>query len=432
VHYRFLPLLFSSVLMAAPAYKVAAFRADATPDMGEPNIWVEPVTAVMDPLFAKGIVIEAGGERYVIAAIDWCGIGGSTHLMLRSRIAGAAHTAVNHVALQSVHQHSAPYVDGDAYGLLSKARIPLLEMSDTFLDKLARRLEAAVGEAVARLEPFDRVGTGKARVERVASARRIAKDGRILTRFSSTARTPELAAEPEGAIDDEVRTVTLARGAKPLVRLHYYATHPQTFCCDGRVSADFVGAAREREEKDEGIPQVYFTACAGDVTVGKYNTGKDAEREQLAERLYAALKASAASTTYQPVSTIEWKYADLRLEPRTDGADYRAAKPGQAAYRAALRAAFAARTRALPTSALHLGNLVMVYLPGEPLLEFQRFAQQTASGKFVTVAGYGDMAPGYLCPDEAVRQGGYEPSASNAAPGSEGRIKDVIRNLLGL
>ena len=35
-----------------------------------------------------------------------------------------------------------------------------------------------------------------------------------------------------------LRTITLASDGRPLVRLHYYATHPQTFCCDGRVSGD--------------------------------------------------------------------------------------------------------------------------------------------------------------------------------------------------
>lgn len=307
----------------------------------------------------------------------------------------------------------------------------MLMMSDAYLDKLASRLEIAVRDAVAHLEPFDRLGRSKARVERVASARRILKDGKILTRYSSTGKAPELAAEPEGDIDDEVRTITFARGSKPLVRLHYYATHPQTFCCDGRVTADFVGAARGRLEKDEGIPQVYFTGGGGNVTVGKYNTGTDAERHALAERLYTALKASAASTVYRPVRNIEWKYEDLQLPARSDGADYQNVEPGQAAYRAALRAAFAARKRALPASALQLDDVAILHLPGEPLLEFQRFAQQAGSGKFVAFAGYGDISPGYLCPDETLRQGGYEPSASNAAAGSEARIKDVIRKLLG-
>ena len=423
--------LFAAVALLHGGAKVAAFRADATPDAGEPTIWVQPVTQVLDPLLAKGVVLEdGGGRRYVIAAIDWCGVGGSIDLMLRSRMAAAAGTDETRVALQSVHQHAAPYVDGDGYALLAAARPRMLRMSDAYLEKLATRLETAVRDAVRRLEPFDRVGTAKARVERVASARRILKNGEVLTRYSSTARTPELAAEPEGEIDPDIRTVTLARGNKPLVRLHYYASHPQTFCCDGRVTADFVGAARERAEKDEGVPHVYFTGCGGNITVGKYNTGQDAERSALAERLLAGIRASSRATVYQRAGSIAWRYQALRLSPRADPAVADAAQSDQLAYRAAITTAFARRERPLPASALHIGGIVIIHLPGEPLLEFQKFAQESGRGKFVAVAGYGDISPGYLCPDEVLKQGGYEPSASNAAPGTEARVKDVLRKLL--
>jgi hypothetical protein len=418
------------LLPGAEGPKAAVFSCDATPDLGEPNIWVEPVKIVLDPLYAKGVVLEAAGRRYVIAAIDWCGIGGSTDLALRTRMAKAAGTEVRFVALQSVHQHAAPYIEGDAYRLLAQAGHPLLRMSDAYLEKLARRLEEAVGGALKRLEPFDRVGTARVEVERAGSERRLLKNGRIVTRYSSTAKNPELAAEPEGDIDRDLRTVTLARGAKPLVRLHYYASHPQTFCCDGRVSADFVGAARARREQEEGVPQIYFTGGGGNVTVGKYNTGKDEEREALARRMEAALRASAQATRYQPAGKLEWRYEELRLPPRAELPDYKTPKDPILAYRAAIAVAFAGRTRPLPASALHLGGVSIVHLPGEPLLEFQRFAQNAAPDRFVAFAGYGDMAPGYLVPDEAHRLGGYEPSASNTAPGAEARIKEVLKKLL--
>jgi hypothetical protein len=48
----------------------------------------------------------------------------------------------------------------------------------------------------------------------------------------------------------------------------------------------------------------------------------------------------------------------------------------------------------------------------------------------VAVAGYGDIQPGYLCTDQAFQEGGYEPSASNAGPGTEARVKAAIRALL--
>ncbi len=411
--------------------KVAAFQADATPDMGEPNIWVQPATSVMDPLLAKGIVLEDGRHRYVMLAVDWCGIGGSTHLMLRQRIAKAAGTGIQRVALQVVHQHTAPYAEGDGYDWMAARGLKPLRMSGAYLEKLAGNLERAVAGAVAGLQPFDSIGVGRAAVERVGSARRIWKDGRILVRYSSTAKAPELAAEPEGDIDREIRTVTFAQGTKPLVRMHYYASHPQTFCCDGRVTSDFVGAARAGMEREDGVAQVYFTGCGGDVTVGKYNTGLDSERAALAERMQAGMRAAIAATQYEKVSRMQWKYADLRLPAKPVPAAGTGERTDQLVYRDAITEAFAKRKRGLPTSSLRLGQLVIVHLPGEPLLEFQRYAQRIGEGSFVAVAGYGEISPGYLCPDEAFRQGGYEPSASNSTPGTEARVKKVIRKLMG-
>ena len=51
----------------------------------------------------------------------------------------------------------------------------------------------------------------------------------------------------DGAKDYEATAaaIRLARAGKPLVRLHYYASHPQTKYGDGRASSDMVGDARE-------------------------------------------------------------------------------------------------------------------------------------------------------------------------------------------
>jgi hypothetical protein len=65
------------------------------------------------------------------------------------------------------------------------------------------------------------------------------------------------------------------------------------------------------------------------------------------------------------------------------------------------------------------------------MLEFQRYAQEQGQDDFVVLAGYGDMSPGYLCTDRAFVEGGYEPGASNAGPGTEVRVKEAIRKLLG-
>jgi len=102
-------------------------------------------------------------------------------------------------------------------------------------------------------------------------------------------------------------------------------------------------------------------------------------------------------------------------------------------FRGAMPVAFAERhERPLPLSSLQIGRLHIVHLPGESMIEYQLFAQQECPDAFVAVAAYGDCGPGYICTDEAFGQGGYEPSASRVAPGSEKLMKTAIRRLLGL
>lgn len=427
----------------APRMWVASFRCDVTPPPGEPLVWTVPLVQVEEPLLAKGIVIDDGRERYVVAAIDWCELCNASELLFRSKMAAAAGTDVSRVAIQCVHQHAAPYADSAAHRLLDGAPDPPLRLSDGFLEDVSERLARAVAEAVGRLEPFDRIGTGEAKVERVASTRRIpAEGGGILVRYSGGGRDPELAAAPEGFIDPMLKTVTFARGEKPLVRLHYYATHPQTFCCDGRASSDFVGMAREALEQKESVPSIYFTGCAGDVTAGKYNDGSPRARELLAERLLRGMEASAASTRLTPVDRLRWRTVTLALPLRTDKgyavADCRArladpkGSPGSRVYGSAMRLAFAERIeRPLELSSLEIGPVYLLHLPGEPMLEFQVFAQGLKPDRFVAVAGYGDCGPGYLCTDRAYAEGGYEPTATSVAPGSEALLKDAIRTLMG-
>lgn len=400
---------------AGPAgLRLAAFRADVTPPIGEPNAGNVASKEIMDPLWAKGIVLDDGHAHYVICAMDWCVLGNDADLLVRTGIARAAGTDIDRVALHTVHQHAAPVVFSLEEGPAPDPK--RLRFSRPALEEISARLAEAVKGSLSKLEPFDRVGTGQARVDRVASARRlVSADGRPLTRWSESGKDPAMAAAPEGLIDPWLKTITFARGDKPLVRLHYYATHPQSFCCDGRTSADFVGWARETLEEREKVFQVYFTGCAGNVTVGKYNDATPAAREALGNRLLAAMSASAASTRYSPAGKIVWRTVELTLPLRTD-------KPDR------LRAP---RTRPYTPSALEIGSLSILDLPGEPMLEFQLYAQQLRPKRFVAVAECNDAAS-YICLDKMLGEGGYEPQATRFGPGAEAKLKEAIRKLLGV
>lgn len=418
-----------AAVVAREPVRAASFRADVTPALGEPLIWVDPASEILDPLWAKGVVIDGPAGRVAICAVDWCGLGGWAYRKFRDRLAGAVRSDPSRVAVQTVHQHTAPYIEGGGYELMARLGKPPLMMSRRFLEDVTGRVAAAAAEAVKRLQPVEAIGVSSFGLDRVGSARRLMVYGKLQTRFSTGGKDRKMAELPEGEIDTRLRTVSLIGGGKPFVRLHYYASHPQTFCCNGQVSADFVGAAREKVEQEEGVPQIYFTGCAGDVTVGKYNDGGAEARGGLAKRLAAGMRASNRSTRVTAAGGMMWKTAEFRLPPRPgpmpEWPPARVEKmSGAEIYRRAIQAAFPQRREPLTVSMLRLGDVRIVHLPGEPLLEFQRHAGEAI------VAGYGDIAPGYLCPDKAFEEGGYEPSASNGGPGTEAAVKQAMAKVL--
>jgi len=172
----------------APKLRVATFRCDVTPPLGSPAYpcHEKPLETIETPLFAKGIVLDDGQRRCVLCAVDWCGLCGSTHRLFCSKVAAGAGTDVSNVAVHTVHQHTAPYIGIGALEVRDKSGNPPRGVDPQFLVQLADRLGETVKNSLARLEPFDSVGTGQAEVDRVASTRRVPTgDGKVRTRWSA-------------------------------------------------------------------------------------------------------------------------------------------------------------------------------------------------------------------------------------------------------
>ena len=423
--------------------RVATFCADVTPPLGSPTYpSKKPLETVETPLLAKGIVLDDGQLRVVLCAMDWCGLCGPAHRLFRNKIADAAQTDVSRVTVHTVHQHTAPYLPIGSMEARDQAGSPPEGIDPQVVRQIAQRLGDAVQKSLEQFQPFNAIGTGQARVDRVASARRIlTTSGTIRTRWSACGE-PDLRPEPEGYIDPLLKTITLAHDDRPLVRLHFYATHPQSYYGDPRVCYDVPGFARERLQEKEQVFQIYFTGCAGDVMMGKYNDGTPSARAELTDRLYAGMEASVAATQMVAVDRMVWQTLPVVL-PLKDEADYDeaknravlqdAAQPDKERHQAARRLALAEwMSQPLHLNLLRMGPVDLVGLPGESMIEFQLFTQKQKPDRFVAVAAYGDLATGYICTERAHAEGGYEPSASHVAPKSEGILKEAICKLLEL
>ena len=436
-----IPVLRGHAHAAGRDKRLATFVCDVTPPLGTPIYSsYKPLETVEFPLLAKGIILEDGGPRYVLCAVDWCEICNSTHTQFRRRLAEATGADIAHVAVQTVHQHTAPMADADAANIIEASDNPPPHPAISVFEAAAESLAAAAAQAVEKLVPYDQIGLGQARVERVASNRRVPiEPGKVGFRASSC-KDPKLIQAPEGLIDPFVKTITFRQGETPLARMHYYATHPQSFYGDPRASYDFTGMARENLEKSEGVFQIYFTGCSGDIAAGKYNDASPEAREGLAKRLLAGMASSVAATQYQPAPDLRWTTTPLLLKTRQDAgfteAECRAeisdaSKVFSVRNDAAMVLSFLARAREpIELSALHMGEVSIVHLPGEPVIDFQLYAQQLAPKGFVAVAGYGDCAPAYICLQRSFAEGGYEPTATHVVPESEVTFRAAIRALM--
>jgi hypothetical protein len=143
------------------------FRVDVTPPIGDgPCVGCMPkVDSIEHPLELRGVVLRSGDDTYVIAAIDFCGICNTSDEVLREAMARGAETTRERVALQSLHQHSAPILDADAVRLLHGEKSAQFAQHLRFTNDIASRTAKAIEKSLADLQPVSRVVGTKALVE---------------------------------------------------------------------------------------------------------------------------------------------------------------------------------------------------------------------------------------------------------------------------
>lgn len=424
---------------------IATFRADVTPPKGHPCCggWIKPIEVVDDPLEALGVVLLGAGKPIVLCAVDWTGILNEAHVAWREALAQAAGTTPDRVAVHCVHQHNAPFACLEAEKLVAAhAELPHIVLPD-FHARAVDTVRAAVAAAIGKAAPVSHVAMGRAKVEKVAGNRRLDRDaaGRVKSMRGSACRVARLTDMPEGLIDPDLRTVAFYNGSRKVASLHYYACHPMSYYADGRVTSDFVGLARKaRQAEEPGCHHVYFTGCAGNIAAGKYNDGTPKARADLTSRMLAALRASEAGMEPEAVKTVSWKTAEMlptaRVKPSV--AELLASiadknLKGAARNRPAYEVAWSRRLeKKIPVvvSALTVGGVSLLHLPGESFVEYQLRAQSMAPGGKVAVAAYGDGGPWYIPVKEEYPAGGYEVSVAFSDDSIDGIMTGAMKRVL--
>lgn len=431
-------------LYAEDTLRVAVFEADATPEIGGPVAYAK-TRSITDPLSARGIVILGSGQPIVLCAVDWIGIANEGSDAWREGLAKAAGTTMDRVAVHTLHQHDGVRCDYTAEKLLAAQGLGGQRTDVNFCNRVIASTADAMKKAISEAQSVSDIGVGEAKVEKVASNRRVlGPDGMVAIRRMSSSKDPKAWAAPEGTIDPVLKIISFWNGDRPIVAVNYYATHPMSFYGKGDVTCDFVGLARNRREAELGFPVVHFNGASGNVAAGKYNNGSPEARVELTDRMADGMKRAWEATKKSPITSadVAWKVIPtaLPLGKHMVRTDYEAILGDEKAkigtrYGAAAKLALIERAEAghaFDFARLRLGKVEILHAPGELFVEYQLAAQKMKPDSTVCMACYGDYGIGYVGTEIAYGQGGYEtqPSATSTSPQVEAVLLSTFRKLL--
>ncbi|MBW3600896.1 MAG: hypothetical protein KY475_26970 [Planctomycetes bacterium] len=429
-----------------PQFRIATFSVDVTPPVGHPLLGglQAPAATIGDPLFARGLILLGAGKPVVILGLDWCELRNDAYDRWRDALANAVGTSRERAMVSCLHQHDAPYADWRAQELLSEHGLPGAMFDPKFFEETVQRVDQAAADALGSPQRVTHLGIGEAKVERVACNRRVEIDGRVRFNRYSFTRDPQVREAPDGEIDPMLKTISFWDGPAPRAAVSCYAVHPMSYYGRGKVSADFVGMARSmRQRETPEVFQIYLSGCAGDVTAARYNTGDEAGRLALAERLHHGMQGAWAATKRVPLQNISFRNAPMPLPPWEKPelsiphltkvlADPQVSRTDR--IYAAMGISWRERCAAgqpVDLPVLDSGAAQIALLPAEAFVGFQLAAQEMRPDSFVMTPAYSECAPGYF-PTAAARDEGFveEHNYCWVAPGAHKPLLEAMAKAL--
>jgi hypothetical protein len=176
------------------------------------------------------------------------------------------------------------------------------------------------------------------------------------------------------------------------------------------------------------------------VAAGKYNDGTPQARQELTERIYAALVRSEEKLDRQPVRQLDWQTVPVQFPPNPtldEAALLQSVENGGNSVTQriidAMRLGWLKRCQnGIPMilSALHVNDVTLLHLPAETFVEYQLNAQRLAPDRFVATAAYGDGGAWYIPTESAYPQGGYEVNVAFSGPAVEKTYLHGVKSVL--
>jgi hypothetical protein len=370
---------------------------------------------IHDPLSARAVAFEHGGQRLLLVSTDFLGFYGGTAASLRKAIIEACGLRPSELFLAAIHTHSAP--------------TPTLGGADAHPNNVAwtksleTQLVAVVREALARL--------AHAEIAFACGSSPVGVNRREPVRNAAGKTVVQLGRNPNVLTDREVQVLRVSRAGtgEPLAALFAYATHstamgPHNYL----VSGDVHGLAEQFLEKQLGGAVVApgFAGASGDIdpwfrVLPRFATANGWIPEavllgtMLGEEIAHVLEGIKKPG---PVGAIRTAMKTLVLPPR----------PGPRGESPEKSLGLSGEFN---LTVARLGDVAVVGLGGEVFNDIGKAIKAASPFPHTIVITHCNGAAGYLPTKEACPDGGYGVDNSPFGPAAAEQVVQEARRMLG-
>lgn len=444
---------------------VGVAETTINPRMGmqiDGNIGVHrPARFVLNDIHARAVAFRQGEERFLLLSMELLAVTREWTDAIRAFAAEELGFPPECVAVHAVQCHSAPSMGQIMLtDRLAPAREhPWIRGSDPDYGPLAlSRIKPMLRNAFEAMCPVH-LRFGTALESRVSFNRRIAmRDG---TSEMGMGGRPQDALYREGPSDPEVGVALFTTESldTPAALLHH-TCHPVHWQPHDAVHSDWPGAwvQQVRGEMLPGVTPLVLNGCCGNVhhadvlNPDREDTPRSMAR-LLTEAVRRALEGPCVNDEAPVLASraerfgIPWRefpeglFDDARRfieeHPEPTWTDETKTRLGRdwayAASQLDIEQMMAeSDTFEYEIQALRIGDLAIVFLPGEPFVEGQLAIKQRSPFTRTFVAHMSNRYVGYIPTPEAIARGGYEVGAWGASKLAEGALGMIVERSVGM
>ncbi len=412
----------------------ACAKVNITPPVGIPLIgsYGKPSDSILDELYAKALVLADGKSQVAIISADllYVPLEEITE-PIRKIIGEQVGIPQDNVLVCATHTHSGPEVFSKSK-LRPDKRIEKSTINVPYRKTLIRKIAGTVRVAHKRMRPVN-IGTAKGELAEIVYNRRPRnKDGEVKMAFSLSAairETRKIVKEKNGTtrvtfdfpdkengmhfgpIDPDVGVIRVEDTEGQIIAsVINFGCHPVSIypSMPTAISADYPAYAVSIVERTEGGTCLFTLGLAGNAV--PYARGFR-QRRQIGKALGGETlrKLQFVSTTDELTLKAARRKIVFPAKESPDGEQE-------------------SDPVTTEIQALKIGDLYILGLPGEILVEVGLEIKNRSKLKNLIIATLSNDAIGYVCHDRAYDEGGYEPvSGTNLARGAgENMVKQAL------